>query len=540
MKQRLLFFCWVTCLAFLLIAASSPLQDPNPNSPDEVVKLIFIHHSCGENWLTDGYGNLGRSLDRNNYFVSDTNYGWGPDSIGDRTDIPDWLEWFRSNQTGTYMNALFNENGQNSSYTRTLRDPGGENQIIMFKSCFPNSELGGNPADPPGTYADLTVSGAKYVYNQLLQYFRSRPDKLFIVITAPPVSNDENARNARAFNTWLVEDWLAQNNYELDNVAVFDFYNVLTDRNAHHYFQNGQVQHIVKTSNTLAYPSGDDHPSEQGSRKATEEFIPLLNIYYHRWAASAPETSAVSAPAPVEAPRAQSSAAVLIDDFEGDSPAGTWGWEAFWDEATPTTIRCEVDTQQANNGVGSLTLDFNVYDNSWATCALMYENAQDWSGSDGLTFALRADPAGTLFDVDLYAGSHDDKETYVYTIEAPPDSADGWVTFSLAWSDFHRASWEDEADAEFNKMDQVIGLAFGANTYPDTPNLGQIWVDDLSLMGSGATAQPPYDESESANTMADEEEQGSRGLSLPCGSAFALPIGLIVFMWKRKKPREIV
>ena len=29
-------------------------------------------------------------------------------------------------------------------------DPGGENQIIMFKSCFPNSAvLSGNPVDPP-------------------------------------------------------------------------------------------------------------------------------------------------------------------------------------------------------------------------------------------------------------------------------------------------------------------------------------------------------------------------------------------------------
>ncbi|MCA9992945.1 MAG: hypothetical protein KDE29_18280, partial [Anaerolineales bacterium] len=62
--------------------------DP-PASP---VKLIFIHHSTGENWLSDGYGDLGLALAQNNYFVSDTNYGWGPDSIGDRTDIPDWPE----------------------------------------------------------------------------------------------------------------------------------------------------------------------------------------------------------------------------------------------------------------------------------------------------------------------------------------------------------------------------------------------------------------------------------------------------------------
>ena len=66
----------------------------NPDPPDHIVKLIFIHHSCGENLLNDDNGALGLALSSNNYFVSDTNYGWGPDGIGDRTDILDWPEWF--------------------------------------------------------------------------------------------------------------------------------------------------------------------------------------------------------------------------------------------------------------------------------------------------------------------------------------------------------------------------------------------------------------------------------------------------------------
>jgi hypothetical protein len=40
------------------------------------------------------------------------------------------------------MTALFNESGQNYSYSRTLSDPGGENEVVMFKSCFPRSSLG--------------------------------------------------------------------------------------------------------------------------------------------------------------------------------------------------------------------------------------------------------------------------------------------------------------------------------------------------------------------------------------------------------------
>lgn len=274
-------------------ALSSPSQErtDNSNPPGQTVKLIFIHHSTGENWLRDDYGTLGTMFDQNNYFVSDTNYGWGPNSIGDRTDIPDWLEWFRSANTPTYMNALFNEYNQHSSYTRTHADPGGQNEIVMFKSCFPNSNLDGNPNDSPNSTPGYTVGHAKYVYNELLKYFGAHNDKLFIVVTAPPLRVEETsphaAANARAFNNWLVYNWLWENNYTQSNVAVFDFYNVLTAANYHHYFYNGDVQHIFGNHNTAYYPTSDSHPSVAGSRKATNEFVPLLNIYYHRWKAGA-------------------------------------------------------------------------------------------------------------------------------------------------------------------------------------------------------------------------------------------------------------
>lgn len=287
-------------------------DDPSP--PAEPVKLIFIHHSTGSNWLTDGQGALGETLGDNNYFVSDTNYGWGPNSIGDRTDIPNWTEWFRGPDTPTYLAALYAESGQHTSYTRRFADPGGENTVIMFKSCFPNSALQGNPDDPPSAGGWLTVGHAKYVYNDLLTYFGQHTDKLFVVITAPPLSDPTWAANARAFNQWLIYDWLDENDYGAGNVAVFDFYNVLTsnggDSNTndvgaaggnHHRWWNGAVQHKTDDGGDVAaYSSaGDDHPSGAGSRKATAEFVPLLNVFYHRWrdgGASGVDISAPNAP----------------------------------------------------------------------------------------------------------------------------------------------------------------------------------------------------------------------------------------------------
>ena len=85
-------------------------------------------------------------------------------------------------------------------------------------------------------------------------------------------------------NNWLVNAWLTS--YSHNNVAVFDFYNVLTASNNHHRFINGAVEHIINTaSNTSAYASDpwDSHPNATGNQKATGEFIDLLNVFYDRW-----------------------------------------------------------------------------------------------------------------------------------------------------------------------------------------------------------------------------------------------------------------
>lgn len=296
----------VLAAAAVLIVASAVWADPAP--PASPVRLVFIHHSTGGNWLADvgdgPYGGLGMALMNNNYYVSATNYGWGPDGIGDRTDIYNWPEWFTGENSATHLSALYAESGQNEpgpngdsfgSWSRLPTPPAGENRIILFKSCFPNSDLDGNPGDPPASEIsyDLTVANAKAVYNSLLAYFQTRPDKLFIVITAPPLMASEtsagHAANARAFNSWLVEEWL--DGYAQHNVAVFDYYNVLTAPGNHHRWNNNAVEHVIQTrSNTAYYPTEDSHPNAAGQQKAASEFVPLLNYWYQQWQSSGGST----------------------------------------------------------------------------------------------------------------------------------------------------------------------------------------------------------------------------------------------------------
>ncbi len=508
-------------IAALLIAAA-PAQSTNP--PAQPVKLIFIHHSTGENWLTDGYGDLGRTLDANNYFVSDTNYGWGPNGIGDRTDIPNWTEWFASAQTPRYMDALFNESGQNSSFTRTLSDPGGENQIILFKSCFPNSDLAGSPNDPPGSYEDLSVSGAKYVYNTILPYFASRPDKLFIVITAPPLSDPANAANARAFNNWLKNEWLA--GYAGTNVAVFDFYNILTGG----------------SGDTLAYPSDDDHPSEAGSRLATEAFLPELNAAYNRWMAGNPPASPVSEPAPSAdsdaQPEAESPAPApnLIDNFEGSSPAGSYGWQAYADDHDATnSMICAPSADLALDGTKSLRMDYTIAPYAWATCHLEFENPQNWSGEEGISFYAYAKQEETPFHVDLFV----EGESYVY--EGWVEGSDSWQAFIIFWDEFLRVEWEENGGSPFAKSEQVTALAFGFAGVEETFG-GTLYIDDLMLgvpseVPEAAPQPETISETEPIESTEDSAEPDAKSSpSLPCAGGLILPSGLVgIAFWQKRK-----
>jgi hypothetical protein len=252
---------------------SSAPGNADTSAPGSTVKLIFIHHSTGQNWLETGYGNLGQTLNANNYYVSDSNYDWDfregiTDPIGDHTDTFDWPSWFND----TIMPGVYARSG-NTCYTNTITDPTGENEIIMFKSCFPMSDIGD------------AMDDEQAIYNSLLPYFQSNPDKMFVLCVPPPQISISYPAITRSLANWLCDSqsgWLS--GYTGDNVFVFDLYNVLTSPQNHHWVDNGNIKHVVASSNNvLYYPTGDSHPSETGSRKATAEFVPLLNAWYHQW-----------------------------------------------------------------------------------------------------------------------------------------------------------------------------------------------------------------------------------------------------------------
>ena len=543
----LLVFAWLS-LAMNVYQPHNQQVDPTP--PKTPVKLIFIHHSTGGNWLADPAGNelgggLGRALMENHYYVSATNYGWGPDSIGDATDIPNWVDWFRGERSPEYLQALYRENGQNfgdfGSWPRLEADPGGENQVILFKSCFPNSDLEGSPDDPPSMEGGLSVGHAKYVYNEILKYFATRPDKLFVVITAPPLGSSAHGANARAFNQWLVEDWLKENNYSQPNVAVFDFYNVLTGSDHHHRVVNGQIEHSFQPGkNLLVYPSGDDHPSRVGNEKATLEFVSLLNVFYNRWQAAGytkpvEETQSLPLVSPEDDSNTEafpSTTGLFNDGFESRETA----WEANVDETGKTQISCKVVDDQAHQGSQALRITYQVAAEGWATCSRFFESPQNWKTAGGLSLAIQPGAAGGKLHIDIYAGSPDSQESYYYVYETPAKT-DGWTVLTIPWDAFKRVEWEENAGSSFSKTSQVLGMAIGFPGEEAQTTGGTLWVDDIQLIeppgGETAKIAPttPPEAGQPAQPPPVQPEKTAQPLNkggLPvCSGALVLPLVLV-------------
>lgn len=251
--------------------------------PQARLPLLFIHHSVGGRLLADpgpkeaiadeiwkthpNGGGLRRMLQEQGYDVHEASYG---SSVGDQTDFPDWMPKFRDKMDAALTTAVNDQH----------LPPNQRNQIILWKSCFPNNQLTDQAA----------LARARDELTALLPIFAKHPDVLFVHLTTPPMAPraekepiwrwlahavlrkpqpaDSLAKSgplARALDEWVVspEGWLK--GYALKNVAVFDLYDVLTG--------HGE-------SNFLVFPTKDgydSHPSREGNERAAAEFVPFLN-----------------------------------------------------------------------------------------------------------------------------------------------------------------------------------------------------------------------------------------------------------------------
>jgi hypothetical protein len=168
------------------------LSDAPPSVP---LNLLFIHHSVGGQLLADvgaqqdtpdarrslhrshpNGGGLRALLAAQGYQVHEASYG---SEIGQKTDLFDWLPKFRDS-----MPRVLATRWQDDCLTA------GHNQVVAFKSCFPNNAFrpGNAPGDARGPA--LTLENARATFQALRAEFARHAHVLFVYVTAPPLRDD--------------------------------------------------------------------------------------------------------------------------------------------------------------------------------------------------------------------------------------------------------------------------------------------------------------------------------------------------------------
>jgi len=225
------------------------------------------------------------------------------------------------------------------------------------------------------------------------------------------------------------------------------------------------------------------------------------------WCASSPTLVAESTPAPgiTGEPTSIPVAPVgmILDDFDSGTPEGRTGWESYFEDNKDTKLDCHVEDSRELRDSNYLNFQFDVAENSWATCGFYFDSVQDWSRGDGVAFHLRSDQPNAEYQIELFGGTPDALTTYVYWTKTPPESADGWVQIEIPWNEILRADWEQNPGTVIDPA-IVNGFVVAIST-DDSRQSGTLWMDDLSLLGA-----PPSASAQGSNLLFDDFENLNR------------------------------
>jgi hypothetical protein len=213
--------------------------------------IIFLHHSVGANLIDEG--NLKNLFSERGYDFWDHSYNWpglrdpAGKMLGFSYNVPN------DNTDPDGLAAIFTQ----PLYDLPLNTFSAlmQHQVIAFKTCYPTSNI----------KSDETLAKIKAHYLSIRDAIDQHPDKLFIVLTQPPLNPAETDRaaatRARAFSDWVMSDEFSEGH---PNLYAFDLFDQLADKDS-----NSAEYSMLRAD----YRSGgDSHPN----RVANEAIAPLF------------------------------------------------------------------------------------------------------------------------------------------------------------------------------------------------------------------------------------------------------------------------
>jgi len=101
--------------------------------------------------------------------------------------------------------------------------------VVVFKHCFPVSNIASDTGNPDIGSGNKTIENYKLQYNAIRDRLRTFSKNRFIVWTGAALvkgaSNAGNGQRAREFFTWVKQEWDEPG----DNIFVWDFFELQTE-----------------------------------------------------------------------------------------------------------------------------------------------------------------------------------------------------------------------------------------------------------------------------------------------------------------------
>jgi hypothetical protein len=220
-------------MASFLSSCIGPQMDLSYENPD--YKVIFLHHSTGNNvW----YGDINpgkkihftKSICMVPRLVKEYNEAQGCKISLEERNFPSGNPYPWENYPYDYYN-IWVKNAGNEPFTEepTLEILTKEYNLIMFKHCFPMSNILEDDGNPDINSDKKTLANYKLQYNALKNKLHEFPQNKFIVWTGPALvesfTTADEAKRAREFATWVINEWDEPD----DNIFIFDFRQIETE-----------------------------------------------------------------------------------------------------------------------------------------------------------------------------------------------------------------------------------------------------------------------------------------------------------------------
>lgn len=216
---------------------------------DDFTNVIFLHHSTGRNLIRQGSVRERLTAAGFQFWDHDYNYEGLIRPDGTRTGYSYGIPGDNTDPVG--LAHLFGQR----VYRLPLNAFSGlmQHEVIAFKSCFPASNI----------TDDRQLEQYKTWYLGMREVMDRYPDRIFIVITSPPLNpaatNAGTAARARAFANWLKSDEFLAGH---PNVFTFDFFDLLAggDPSAPDFnmlrvaYEEGEDSHPNKLANQTIGP----------------------------------------------------------------------------------------------------------------------------------------------------------------------------------------------------------------------------------------------------------------------------------------------